>query len=128
VGAAVRARVNDILPAVRITREAEGTGSRGRADRGRARPGPLAEILLDPDRARALREATEVESARRGAGDGAARREDVPAKSILGVLSLGAVQGTEITLEADGPGAEEALDALTSLLSRDLDTEEALDA
>jgi phosphocarrier protein HPr len=52
----------------------------------------------------------------------------VPAKSMLGVLSLGAVQGTEVTLEADGPGAEEALDALVSLLSRDLDAEEALDA
>ncbi|MEV4568845.1 HPr family phosphocarrier protein [Nonomuraea sp. NPDC049419] len=52
----------------------------------------------------------------------------VPAKSMLGVLSLGAVQGTEVTLEADGPGAEEALDALAALLSRDLDSEEALDA
>ncbi|MGP3959631.1 HPr family phosphocarrier protein [Nonomuraea sp. 3N208] len=52
----------------------------------------------------------------------------VPAKSMLGILSLGAVQGTEVTLEADGPGAEEALDALVSLLSRDLDAEEALDA
>ncbi|MEV0612319.1 HPr family phosphocarrier protein [Nonomuraea sp. NPDC050404] len=52
----------------------------------------------------------------------------VPAKSMLGVLSLGAVQGTEVTLEADGPGAEEALDTLAALLSRDLDAEEALDA
>ncbi|MFI7701290.1 HPr family phosphocarrier protein [Nonomuraea sp. NPDC049480] len=52
----------------------------------------------------------------------------VPAKSMLGVLSLGAVQGTEVTLEADGPEADEALDALVSLLSRDLDAEEALDA
>ncbi|QYC41315.1 Phosphocarrier protein HPr [Nonomuraea coxensis DSM 45129] len=47
----------------------------------------------------------------------------VPARSMLGVLSLGAVQGTAVTLEADGPGAEEALDALAALLSRDLDTE-----
>ncbi|MFI7127120.1 HPr family phosphocarrier protein [Nonomuraea sp. NPDC050153] len=52
----------------------------------------------------------------------------VPAKSMLGVLSLGAVRGTEVTLEADGPGAEEALDSLVALLSRDLDAEEALDA
>jgi phosphocarrier protein len=52
----------------------------------------------------------------------------VPAKSMLGVLSLGAVQGTEVTLEADGPGAEEALEALVSLLARDLDAEGDLDA
>ncbi|GAB2923910.1 HPr family phosphocarrier protein [Nonomuraea fastidiosa] len=52
----------------------------------------------------------------------------VPAKSMLGVLSLGAVKGTEVTLEADGPGAEEALDALAALLARDLDAEEAPDA
>ncbi|MER6005238.1 HPr family phosphocarrier protein [Nonomuraea sp. NPDC051941] len=52
----------------------------------------------------------------------------VPAKSMLGVLSLGAVRGTEVTLEADGPGAEEALDSLAALLARDLDAEEALDA
>ncbi|MGN9841914.1 HPr family phosphocarrier protein [Nonomuraea sp. H19] len=54
--------------------------------------------------------------------------KSVPAKSMLGVLSLGAVRGTEVTLEADGPGAEEALDALAALLARDLDAEEALDA
>jgi phosphocarrier protein HPr len=52
----------------------------------------------------------------------------VPATSMLGVLSLGAVHGAEVTLEADGPGAEEALDSLVALLSRDLDAEEALDA
>ncbi|MEV1178289.1 HPr family phosphocarrier protein [Nonomuraea sp. NPDC049784] len=52
----------------------------------------------------------------------------VPAKSMLGVLSLGAVHGAEVTLEADGPRAEEALDSLVALLSRDLDAEEALDA
>ncbi|MFC4007160.1 HPr family phosphocarrier protein [Nonomuraea purpurea] len=52
----------------------------------------------------------------------------VPAKSMLGVLSLGAVRGTEVTLEADGPGAEDALDTLVALLSRDLDADEALNA
>ncbi|GGP06445.1 HPr family phosphocarrier protein [Nonomuraea glycinis] len=57
-------------------------------------------------------------------GDGKA----VPANSMLGVLSLGAVHGTEVTLESDAPDAEEALDALAGLLSRDLDAEEALDA
>ncbi|SDI39772.1 HPr family phosphocarrier protein [Nonomuraea jiangxiensis] len=54
--------------------------------------------------------------------------KSVPARSMLGVLSLGAVRGTEVTLEADGPGAEEALDTLTALLSRDLDADEAPDA
>jgi phosphocarrier protein HPr len=52
----------------------------------------------------------------------------VPARSMLGVLSLGVVQGTEVTLEAEGPGAEEALDTLAALLARDLDTEQPLDA
>lgn len=47
---------------------------------------------------------------------------------MLGVLSLGVVQGTEVTLEAEGPGAEEALDALAALLARDLDADEAPDA
>ncbi|RVX39739.1 phosphocarrier protein [Nonomuraea polychroma] len=48
----------------------------------------------------------------------------VPANSMLGVLSLGATHGTEVTLEAEGPGAQEALDALIDLLSRDLDADE----
>ncbi|MEU6425663.1 HPr family phosphocarrier protein [Microbispora sp. NPDC046973] len=49
----------------------------------------------------------------------------VPATSMLGVLTLGAEHGTEVTLEAEGPGAEEALAALADLLSRDLDAEGA---
>jgi phosphocarrier protein HPr len=53
--------------------------------------------------------------------------KSVPAGSMLGVLSLGAVKGTEVTLESDAPGADEALDTLAALLSRDLDAEEALD-
>jgi phosphocarrier protein HPr len=52
----------------------------------------------------------------------------VSAASMLAVLSLGAEQGTEVTLEADGPGADEALDSLAALLSRDLDAEESADA
>lgn len=52
----------------------------------------------------------------------------VPATSMLGVLSLGAVQGTEVTLESDAPEAEAALDTLAALLSRDLDAEEPADA
>lgn len=57
-------------------------------------------------------------------GDG----RPVPAASMLAVLSLGAVQGTEVTLSADGEGAEEALDSLAALLARDLDAEETSDA
>lgn len=40
----------------------------------------------------------------------------VNAKSLLGVLSLGIKQGTEITLIADGDGEKEALDGLTALI------------
>lgn len=48
-------------------------------------------------------------------------RPAVPASSILALLTLGAVRGTEVTLEADGPGALAALDELSELLNRDLD-------
>ncbi|MEV6155206.1 HPr family phosphocarrier protein [Nonomuraea sp. NPDC052129] len=51
----------------------------------------------------------------------------VPANSMLGVLSLGATQGTEVTLESDAPGADAALDTLVALLAQDLDAEGALD-
>ena len=40
----------------------------------------------------------------------------VNAKSLLGVLSLGIVKGTTITLIADGVDEKEAVDALTSLI------------
>ena len=43
----------------------------------------------------------------------------VNAKSLLGVLSLGIVQGAVIQLIADGPDAEEAVEALAELLSGD---------
>lgn len=43
----------------------------------------------------------------------------VNAKSLLGVLSLGIVQGTVIQLIADGPDAEEAVEALAEMLSGD---------
>jgi phosphocarrier protein HPr len=56
-------------------------------------------------------------------GDG----KSVPANSMLAVLALGAVRGTEVTLNAEGPGADEALDSLAELLSRDLDAEETVD-
>ncbi|GLX01487.1 HPr family phosphocarrier protein [Microtetraspora sp. NBRC 16547] len=53
-------------------------------------------------------------------GDG----KPVPAHSILAVLSLGATHGTEVTLDADGPDADAALDSLAQLLARDLDADE----
>ncbi|GAA3801473.1 HPr family phosphocarrier protein [Sphaerisporangium flaviroseum] len=55
-------------------------------------------------------------------------RPSVPATSMLGVLALGAGHGTVVTLQAEGPGAEEALETLAELLSRDLDAEEPADA
>ena len=48
-------------------------------------------------------------------------RKPVPAKSMLSVLALGAKQGAEVVLEADGDGADEALDSLAELLATDLD-------
>ena len=41
----------------------------------------------------------------------------VNAKSLLGVLSLGIVKGTTITLIADGPDAKEAVEALVQLVN-----------
>ena len=52
-------------------------------------------------------------------------KKAVPAKSMLGVLSLGAKHGTPVTLEADGDGADAALDELAALLERDLDAADA---
>ncbi|MGC4851458.1 HPr family phosphocarrier protein [Micromonospora sp. DT15] len=48
-------------------------------------------------------------------------KKAVPARSMLGVLSLGAKKGTEVTLEADGDDAQAAVDTLADLLERDLD-------
>lgn len=52
-----------------------------------------------------------------------ADKKPVPAKSLLAVLALGATQGTQVTLEADGPEADTALDSLAELLAKDLDVE-----
>lgn len=40
----------------------------------------------------------------------------VNAKSLLGILSLGIVAGTEITIVADGPDEEDAISGLEELL------------
>lgn len=55
---------------------------------------------------------------------GVAGRPPVPADSMLSVLSLGAGYGTEVTLHAEGEGADGALDYLADLVSRDLDAGE----
>jgi phosphocarrier protein HPr len=49
--------------------------------------------------------------------------EAVDATSILGVMALGAKHGEEVVLTADGENADEVLDGLVALLSRDLDAE-----
>ena len=41
--------------------------------------------------------------------------EEVDAKSILGILQLGAAQGTEVAIRCDGGDEEEALEAVTRL-------------
>ena len=43
----------------------------------------------------------------------------VNAKSLLGVLSLGIVKGSTITLVADGADEQEAIDTLTALINSD---------
>jgi phosphocarrier protein HPr len=51
-----------------------------------------------------------------------AGKRPAKAASMLGVLALGAVQGTEVTLSADdGDGGREAVDRLAALLATDLD-------
>lgn len=42
------------------------------------------------------------------------------AKSLLGIMSLGIVTGSTVTLIADGPDAEAAVSALEALLQRDV--------
>jgi phosphocarrier protein HPr len=49
--------------------------------------------------------------------------KSVNAASILGVLSLGIGHGEEVTLSAEGEGAEAALDSLAEVLGTDLDKE-----
>ena len=40
----------------------------------------------------------------------------VDAKSVLGVMGLGATSGQQVTVSADGPDAEEAVSALIAIL------------
>jgi phosphocarrier protein HPr len=50
--------------------------------------------------------------------------DPVNAKSMLGLLTLGAGHGDEVTLFAEGDGADAVLDELAALLGRNLDAEE----
>ena len=50
----------------------------------------------------------------------------VDAKSILHVLTLGAGQGTEITLQAQGADAQEAVEALVRLIESEFATDETM--
>jgi phosphocarrier protein len=45
----------------------------------------------------------------------------VDGKSILNILTLAAVQGTQLSLEATGPDAQAALQALSDLFARSFD-------
>lgn len=47
----------------------------------------------------------------------------VPATSIMGLMMLGAAMGTSIFVEATGPEAEQALDALAQLVASKFDEE-----
>ena len=73
----------------------------------------------------------DIESSIQIAKDG----EAVDCKSILSLLTLGAAQGTELTLSADGADAQQALDTLGQLFdsgfvvpSQTQDTEPAVDS
>ncbi|MEV8504110.1 HPr family phosphocarrier protein [Actinoplanes sp. NPDC051475] len=48
-------------------------------------------------------------------------RPPVRADSVLALLTLGALCGTELILEAHGEGAAESLDRLASLFATDVD-------
>ncbi len=47
--------------------------------------------------------------------------ERVDGKSILAILTLAAVQGTQLRIEATGPDADAALDAIADLFQRDFE-------
>jgi phosphocarrier protein len=49
--------------------------------------------------------------------------DPVDASSILGIMTLGAEFGDQVTLTAEGDGADAALDSLAALLETDLDAE-----
>ncbi|NIR40312.1 MAG: HPr family phosphocarrier protein, partial [Actinobacteria bacterium] len=48
----------------------------------------------------------------------------VDAKSIMAIMMLAAVQGTELVIETEGEDAEAAIDAITTLFSQRFGEEE----
>jgi len=52
-------------------------------------------------------------------------KERVDGKSILHLLTLGARKGTQLVIEAEGPDAQEAVDALAELVEHDFALEDA---
>lgn len=52
--------------------------------------------------------------------------ERVDGRSILGLLTLGAAEGTQLTIEADGPDADDALEALADLVASNFAEKETL--
>jgi phosphocarrier protein len=50
--------------------------------------------------------------------------QSVPGTSIMGLMMLAAAPGSEIAVEAAGPQAQEALDALEALVAARFDEEE----
>jgi phosphocarrier protein HPr len=50
--------------------------------------------------------------------------ETVGGSSIMGILTLGAAQGSTIIVTANGPQAQDALDALTALVANRFGEEE----
>jgi phosphocarrier protein HPr len=51
--------------------------------------------------------------------------DPVEARSLLSLLAMGAKQGDQVTLSAEGDGADAAVDAVASLIEQDLDEETA---
>ncbi len=49
---------------------------------------------------------------------------EIDGKSILGILTLAAVQGSEITLKISGPDEDQALNALETLIENKFNEEE----
>ena len=50
----------------------------------------------------------------------------VDAKSIIHMMTLGASQGTELVIQAKGPDAQQAIEAITRLVESDFANDETL--